>query len=277
MKNVLFSVVLAAAAWLVAGCGGTEFTEGFPPGDQDAGQDTGQEASIPDAPPEVETGDAVPDTQPETDVPDTQPDVEGDVSLEAGEDAEPDAVPDVLPEADEDVEQDVAPDVPLDVAPEAQSEAGPDGPQPIDCELHGVPGKIKVIVRHAVDAPKVLAVAGKLTHDDVALDSSFQTWCWAGANQEELVCVPRDKNGQPAQPVTGVGLRVQFVPGQVLDGVQMNDTSMFCNATGCPSEGDYLVCNGKETLCRWDNGVLSGPTDMAIGPWGMQNLVCVFP
>lgn len=277
MKKVLFSVMLVAA-WLVAGCGGQEFSE-FPPGDQDAGQDTGQEVA-PDALDEQPLDTSI-EADSSEDVSDSAPDVAPDVPEEAGEDVAPDVAPDTSPEASEDAEQDVAPDVQPDVlpdvVPDVQPDTAPDGPQPVNCELHGKPNQVTVIIRHAVDAPKVLAVAGKLTHDNVALDSSFQTWCWAGANQEELVCVPRDKNGQPAQPVVGVGLRVQFVPGQAMDGVQMNDTGMFCTATGCPPEGDYLVCNGKETLCHWDYTVLAGPTDLVIGPWGMQNLVCVFP
>lgn len=252
MKKALFSLVLVAV-WLVAGCSGKAFGE-FSPGDQDAGQDTGRETSLDEQP--LDTS-----IEADSDVSDSDIDVAPDTLPEAGEDSEPDVQPDVLPDADTDVQPNVA----------------LDGPQPVACELHGKPNHVTVIIRHAVDAPKVLAVAGKLTYDDVALNSSFQTWCWAGANQEELACVPRDKKGQPAQPVVGVGLRVQFVPGQVLNGVQMNDTNMFCKATGCPPEGDYLVCNGKEILCRWDHGVLTGPTSSVIGPWGLQNLVCLFP
>ncbi len=272
MKNVLFSFMVVAA-WLIAGCGGTEFTEGFPPGDQDAGQEAAWDAL-------GDRSDAPSDTDAEADSgEDARPDVPADVQREAdAPDVAVDAPEEVGEDAKPDVPADVQPDVLPDVSPEAQPDVvEPDGPQPLDCELHGVPGKIRIIMRHSVSVTKVLAVAGRLTYDDVAQDSNFLTWCWGEPNETELVCVPRDKNNQPAQSIVGVGMRVQFVPGQILDGVQMTNTDMFCTATGCLPEGDYLVCNGKETLCRWNQGVPAGPTDLVIGPWGVQNLVCKLP
>lgn len=188
--------------------------------------------------------------------------------------------------SDESEDQPASPQVDVDggLGPQPDSavpEAQKPGPSSGICASIGkVNGDIKYTTVY-MKAPKVssdyLAMAGYLKDANYAKQNpGWGVWCWGGADKDDMYCRPvaLDGNDAIAYPASGV----VFAPGHTSGSTETDFSKWqwYCEKDACPV-GTFVVCSGKDEVCRVENGKLSGTAGYEKNSDGWSNILCTFP
>ena len=136
------------------------------------------------------------------------------------------------------------------------------------CYEKGAPGKTTFIVSAPITQSNVISVFGWIQYPNWSGlgTQGWSGWSWGQPATPELVF----QKGEAYQ-----GAKYIFAPG-VSPATGQAQNAWYCEKDDCPV-GTFIVCNGLQEACRFQNGVLSGGASYTPNPANWQNMQCVLP